>query len=179
MNDRFSLPIAATLVLLSAVAHAQHPTMPAGMSHEQHMAQMKKEAELKARGKLAMGFDQDTTSHRFEIAADGGAIVVEVNAPDDLAGRDQIRTHLKQIAADFKKGDFGKPLATHGELPPGAPVMQRRKSHITYIYTATTRGGIVRIITGDAEALDAVHAFLRYQMAEHHTGGAFTHAFQR
>jgi ubiquinone/menaquinone biosynthesis C-methylase UbiE len=159
------------LLLLTSPAHAQHSAMPPGMTHEQHMAQMKKEAEMKARGKQAMGFDQDTTTHHFATAPDGGSIAVDVNSPDDRAGRDQIRAHLKEIAAAFRQGDFAKPFMTHSEQPPGVPDLQRLKSEITYIYTETPRGGIVRIITGHPEALAAVHAFLTYQIAEHGTAG--------
>ena len=35
-----------------------HPSMPPGMSHEEHMKQMSKDAEMKRRGDAAMGFDQ-------------------------------------------------------------------------------------------------------------------------
>ena len=34
-------------LFLAPMAHAQHTAMPAGMSPEQHMAQMKKDAEMK------------------------------------------------------------------------------------------------------------------------------------
>jgi hypothetical protein len=49
-------------LFLAPMAHAQHTAMPAGMSHEQHMAQMKRDAEMKQHGNLAMGFDQDKTT---------------------------------------------------------------------------------------------------------------------
>jgi hypothetical protein len=41
---------------------------------------------------------------------------------------------------------------------------------------ARTEGGyrFVRIATSNAEALDAVHAFLRYQITEHKTGDPLT-----
>ena len=41
---------------------------------------------------------------------------------------------------------------------------------ITYRYEDLAGGGAVRIETKDARALDAVHAFLRYQITEHGTG---------
>ena len=56
------------------LAHAQHTAMPAGMSHEQHMAHMKKDAEMKQHGNLAMGFDQDKTTHHFNLTTEGGSI---------------------------------------------------------------------------------------------------------
>jgi hypothetical protein len=144
----------------------QHPTMPAGMSHEEHLKQM----ALKARGALAMGFDQDKTVHRFPSSATGGSIEVEVKDPADSVSRDQIRTHLKEIAGAFAKGDFAKPLQTHAEVPPGVPAMERLKAVIRYVYEETPRGGLVRISTSDPDALKAVHDFLSYQNTEHNSG---------
>ena len=133
--------------VLAPLAHAQHTAMPAGMSHEQHMAQMKKDAEMKQHGNLAMGFDQDRTTHHFNLTADGGSIAVEANDPADGTSRDQIRAHLGEIAVAFGQGDFQKPFMTHSEVPPGVSAMQRLKGEITYTFEETARGGIVRIAT--------------------------------
>ena len=98
-------------------AAPQHPQMPPGMTHEEHMKQMEKDGELKKRGAAAMGFDQDTTQHAFTATADGGSITVEVKNAADVRTRDQIRAHLKEIAAGFAKGDFSKLLETHVSCP--------------------------------------------------------------
>lgn len=161
-------------LLMASPSMAQHPTMPPGMTHDEHMAQMKKDAEMKQRGNAAMGFDQDKTTHHFILTADGGSIAVKANQPADTASRDQIRAHLKEIAAAFTQGDFGKPLETHGELPPGVPTMQRLKGEMSYAYADTPDGGIVRISTSNAEARAAVHQFLTYQITEHRTGDPLT-----
>jgi hypothetical protein len=52
--------------------------------------------------------------------------------------------------------------------------MQRLKDVITYLYAETPRGGIVRIVTANSEALAAVHGFLAYQVKEHATGDPLT-----
>ena len=155
------------LAAILAIA-LQHPGMPAGMSHEAHLKQMAKDAELKKRGTLAMGFDQDKTAHHFRTTAAGGSIEVEVKDPADSVSREQIRTHLKDIAGAFAKGDFAKPFQTHAEVPPGVPAMARLKDVIRYKYEGTARGGMVRISTSDPDALKAVHEFLEYQAREHH-----------
>ena len=170
MTLHFRITTVLALALLSApVALAQHPTMPAGMSHAEHLAQMKKQADMKQHGNSAMGFDQDTTTHHFKLAPDGGTIVVTANDPADVATRDQVRAHLKEIAVAFGRGDFEKPLLTHGEMPPGVPVMQRLKAEISFVYEEVAGGGAVRISTASAEALGAVHEFLTYQIKEHGT----------
>jgi SAM-dependent methyltransferase len=155
---------------LAPVASAQHTAMPAGMSHDEHMAQMKKEAEMKQHGNLAMGFDQDRTTHHFSLTADGGSIAVEAKDAADQASRDQIRAHLEEIAAAFGRGDFQKPFLTHSEVPPGVAVIQKLKGEIAYRFEESARGGIVRISTANAEARAALHEFLQYQIKEHATG---------
>lgn len=139
------------------------------MTHEDHMKQLEKEAGLKKHGAAAMGFDQDAARHKFRIEPAGGSIAVDVKDVTDLRTRDAIRAHLKQIADAFSRGDFSKPLQTHGEVPPGVPVMTERKGLITYTYADTPRGAIVRIRSRDTQALDAIHAFLGYQIREHRT----------
>jgi len=144
--------------------------MPAGMTHEEHQKQMAKDAELARRGTDAMGFDQAVTTHHFILAADGGSIQVTVKNASDTTNLEAIRTHLKEIAGQFAAGDFEKPLMTHGETPDGAAGMTARKASIAYAFESLPTGGRVRIRTKDAEALDAVHKFLQYQIREHKTG---------
>jgi len=164
----------AAFVCLPAAAAQEHPAMPPGMTHEQHMARMQKDAEMKQHGDMAMGFDQDKATHHFTLTADGGTIAVGANDPADETTRDQIRSHLGGIAKAFAKGDFGKPMMVHSELPTGAADMQRLQGKIAYRYEETPRGGLVRITTSDADALNAVHEFLRYQIREHGTGDPLT-----
>jgi len=154
---------------LAAVTQ-EHAQMPPGMTHGQHLALLRKAAETKTRGAAAMGFDQDATTHRFVLAADGGAIEVEVKNPEDVANRNAIREHLRQIAAEFARGVFEKPFATHGEVPPGVPMLQRLQGSVAYTYEQTSLGARVHIRTSNGEALAAVHDFLRYQIKEHHPG---------
>lgn len=169
----------STLILMAVIAsaimgtaaRAQHPAMPPGMTHEEHLEQLAKEAELKKRGAAAMGFDQDKTKHHFFLTAEGGRI--EVGGHED-ASRRSIQVHLKEIAADFSRGDFTKPFATHNDVPPGVLTMQQRKSAITFRYEDTAEGGRVNINTPDRMAKDAVHEFLRYQIREHRTGDPLT-----
>jgi hypothetical protein len=152
------------------VSASQHASMPPGITHEEHLAQQRREAEVKQRGASAMGFDQDATTHHFRLYADGGAIEVDVNDASDHVNRERVRIHLKAIASEFAGGEFGRPFETHAEVPPGVPVVKARRSAITYRFEETRNGARVRITTADAEARQAVHAFLRYQIREHGTG---------
>jgi hypothetical protein len=157
------------MLLLVAALVTQH-RMPPGMTHEEHLAQMKKDEALKRRGAAAMGFDQDRTTHHFVLTADGGAIEVTVNDASDTSNREAIRSHLKEIAVEFAHGDFAKPFATHGEIPPGVKTMQQRLRAIAFRYEDVAAGGRVLILTADRKAKTAVQEFLRYQIREHATG---------
>lgn len=158
------------LMCTASAGVAQHPAMPPGMSHEAHLARLQKDAEMKERGAAAMGFDQDRTTHQFGLTTTGAFIQVQVNDLADVANRDAIRAHLKEIAAEFARGDFSKPFMTHAENPPGVEIMRRQRSAIRFAVEEITSGGRVRITTADPEALNAVHDFVRYQITEHRTG---------
>lgn len=167
---RFTTALALVLIVSGRFGYAQHSDMPPGMTHEPHLAEMNKDAALKARGARAMGFDQDKATHHFVLTDTGGLIEVDANDPRDLVTRDSIRTHLSTIAREFASGNFDKPFATHADVPPGVPELRRLTNAIAYTFEPTDRGGRVRIVSANANAIRALHAFLRYQVAEHRTG---------
>jgi len=122
-----------------------------------------------------MGFDQALTSHHFLLFSDGGAIDVSVKDPGDTKNRDAIRSHLPHIAMMFGGGNFDAPMLVHDSANvPGARVLAERKSSIRYEYVETENGGRVNMITADHDALAAIHAFLKFQIAEHETGDLLT-----
>jgi hypothetical protein len=110
------------------------------------------------------------TTHHFKLASSGGSIEITVKNEKDEAAIAAVCSHLRSIAADFARGDFGKPFQTHAEVPQGVSEMQKSRQTITYRYEDLPQGGAVRIDTKDPGAVDAVHAFLRYQITEHKTG---------
>jgi len=162
-----SLIAALAAALLLA---AQHPSMPQGMSHEEHLKQIQKDEELNKRGGESMGFDQDAVTHHFRLTPDGGSIEITVKSAKDATTIAEIRSHLQTIAGDFSRGQFGKPVQTHVEVPAGRPEMRKSRRRIAYRYEELPEGGAVRIDTKDAKAMEAIHAFLRYQTTEHRTG---------
>lgn len=127
-------------------------------------------AATQQRGKQVMGVDQYSSTHVFEDLPDGGRIVLQRDASDPLDER-TIRTHMRDIAKQFSAGDFSLPGIVHDTDVPGTAVMARRKRHIRYVATDLPRGAHVRIITRDAKALKAIHAFLAYQRMDHRAAG--------
>ncbi len=134
------------------------------------MAQDDHHKGVEQRGDHMMGFSHDKTTHHFRLYADGGAIEVTANDPNDTGSRDQIRLHLSHIAGMFAAGDFKAPMLIHDQVPPGVPVLQALKEKLQYRYEDVDRGGRVRIATQNKKALAAVYEFLRFQIADHQTG---------
>ena len=123
------------------------------------------------RGAMVMGFDQLRTAHHFSLFTDGGSIDVRVKDASDAGNRDAIRAHLPHIARMFGEGNFDAPMLVHDSRKvPGTRDMAVHKADIRYRYVETPDGGRVDIVTSSPDALAAVHAFLRFQIADHKTG---------
>jgi hypothetical protein len=135
--------------------------------HDHHSA-------VDKRGDQVMGFSHDTTTHHFRLHDDGGSIEVMANSKDDTASRDQIRMHLRHIATMFADGNFRAPMLIHDQTPPGVPIMQKRKSEISYKYRDTPQGAAVDIRSDNRDAIAAIHDFLRFQISDHRTGDPTT-----
>ena len=170
---KFSLlPIALCSLLVSGIVSAQQPagspdnqknsSGPGCPMHDAH-------AHNNERAEKGMGFSQAATTHHFFLKPSGGVIQVEANDLKDSAARDTVRSHLIHIALSFSNGDFDIPMFVHDAVPPGVPAMKRLREKIAYSFEETANGGRVVIMASDPECLAAIHKFLRFQIAEHHT----------
>ena len=126
-------------------------------------------AALQGRGRVAMGVDQYTSTHRFESLPDGGRIELQRDTADS-AGVATIRQHLREIQRAFASGDFSTPAFVHMRDVPGARVMAAKRAVISYRYSDLPRGGELRIKSSDPEAVVAVHEFLAFQRKDHRAG---------
>ena len=127
-------------------------------------------AGVNARGDQGMGFSHEKTTHHFHLFTDGGSVEIASNDAADADSQEAIRQHLTMIAAKFSQGDFAIPMFIHATVPPGVETMKQLKSKITYEAENTELGAQLRITTHDAEALTAIHGFLRFQIQDHQTG---------
>jgi hypothetical protein len=144
-------------VYMSAIAQQSSPGKDDGF------------AGVNARGDQGMRFSHEKTTHHFHLLADGGAIEIKSNEPTDAASQQGIREHLAMIAVRFSEGDFAIPMFIHATVPPGVETMKQLKSKIAYEAENTVGGAQLRITTHDAEALTAIHRFLRFQIQDHQT----------
>jgi hypothetical protein len=138
---------------------------PAAAQHDQH------HAALNERGARFMGFSQEATTHHFLLARDGGRIQVNANDAKDGESITQIREHLRHIAQVFGTGDFALPGLVHDrKAVPGVDAMKQHGADLTFAFEEIDRGAHVRITGSTPEAVAAVHAFLKFQIADHKTG---------
>ena len=147
-----------SLIFLSAAILMQNPQSP---DSQQGVVE---------RGEHVMGFSHEKTTHHFLLYPNGGEISVGANDPDDKTSVEQIRMHLSHIAKMFAAGNFNAPMLIHETTAPGVPTMTRLKEFIRYDYSDTEHGARIRLVTENLQAVDAIHAFLLFQIVDHHTG---------
>ena len=152
------------LLLLAAPLAAQDMTCPMHQQHTSH------QADVEQHGDQAMGFSHDKTTHHFVLYPDGGAIEVTANDSADAESIDAIRGHMAHIATMFSNGDFSTPMFVHSQVPAGVPTMQKQRADITYTFKELPAGAEVQIKSSNADAVKAVHDFLRFQITDHQAG---------
>src|SRR5437870_9187774 len=162
-----ALALAAMVTMLIAYAQ-EKPRKDNASGNVNNMSDMTE--EMNKRGDHVMGLDHTKTAHHFRLLTDGGAIEVTANTAEDTGSRDEIRMHLGHIAKMFASGNFNAPMLIHDQTPPGVPVMHSLKDKIKYRFQEIDRGAAVHISTNIPEALQAIYAFLRFQIKEHKTG---------
>jgi hypothetical protein len=158
--------LCALLVCSTAVAAQAHD------DHSSAQPDHSKHEEINKRGDQGMGFAQDKITHHFLLRKDGGAIQVTANSADDKTSMEEIQMHLHHIAQAFKSGDFNIPMFVHDQTPPGVATMKKLKNQIKYKYEPAENGGRVMVSSANAEAVAAIHDFLKFQITEHKTGDA-------
>ena len=170
----------ATLLLLlaSSLCFGQnHPS--ANHQSMDHQSMGQQDADHQARGLQSelnqhsdqvMGFSHERTTHHFVLTADGGLIEVRVNDLKDAASLGQIRGHFQHIARMFADGNFNAPMLVHSQDVPGTATMARLKNALHWDLQEIPRGARITITADNQETLEAVHDFLRFQIADHKTG---------
>ena len=155
--------VGAMLGLPLATLAAQAKGQPKGKPDTSYAAMQK-------RGKMAMGVDQYTSTHKFDALPTGGRIELQRDVADS-AGVAQIRAHIRDIAKAFAAGDFSTPEFVHMMSVPGTKVMREKRSAISYEPRDLPRGAELLIRTKDSVAVAAIHEFMAFQRGEHHAGG--------
>lgn len=126
-----------------------------------------RQEDVAARGAHVMPFDQNTTTHMFKKASDGGVETVTANVPSDTAQVGLVRMHLAHEADLFATGDFGDPTAIHGSNMPGLADLEHGAGRIHFDYADVPGGAKITYTTGDSALVSAIHHWFDAQLADH------------
>ncbi|TFW36136.1 aspartate carbamoyltransferase [Massilia horti] len=151
-------PALALLAVLPAFAqHGEH-------MHEERVAHQDPVAE---RSVEAAPIHLAGAPHEFTKLPDGGVQRVLAKDRRDLHQVMQVREHLREIAKQFRAGDFSMPESVHGEQMPGLEQLKNAKPGILAIeYRDVVGGAELQYRSKDKQMVAAVHKF-GAQLAEH------------
>jgi hypothetical protein len=125
-------------------------------------------AEVARRGSHVMPFSLQATTHVFTQVADGGIQQVLVKDPADRDQIARVRQHLRDIAAQFSRGDFSAPSHIHGDAMPGLAALKAAPpGAITIGYRDLPDGAELRYRSRDPALVAALHDWFDAQVADH------------
>ena len=120
------------------------------------------------RGAEVMPFELNATTHIFTKTDDGGVQEVVVKNPQDTEQIRLIREHLRQIAGEFRKGDYSAPAQIHGQAMPGLAQLEHAKpGEVDIRYQDLDNGGELRFSTRNASLVAALHDWFDAQLSDH------------
>lgn len=126
---------------------------------------------MAARARQVMPFDLNRTKHTFTKTADGGTEVVVVKQAGDTRDLALIRSHLRTVAAEFRKGDYSDPARIHGMDMPGVKELEAGASRVNVDYADIPDGGRIRYSSTDPALVSALHAWFDRQISDHSMPG--------
>jgi hypothetical protein len=114
-----------------------------------------------------MPFDLERTTHVFRPLPDGGVQTVTADDPVEQEQVALIRSHLRQEARAFMRGDFGDPAEIHGSEMPDLAQLSENYDQITIDFSETDAGARLRYRAGDPRVVDALHRWFEAQLMDH------------
>lgn len=134
-----------------------------------------RQAEVAERGAQVMPFALSRTLHQFDKTANGGIQRVIVRDASDQEQIQLIRRHLRQLAERFRAGDFSGPASIHGENMPGLKAMRQAGGKLHIVYAELADGASLTYTAGEADVIQAVHAWFDAQLRDHGHDAMTTH----
>ncbi|MEU3795266.1 aspartate carbamoyltransferase [Streptomyces fructofermentans] len=119
------------------------------------------------RGRTVMPFDLDQTTHHFTPTATGGTQDVVADRSNNARQVALIRSHLKQEAMAFTRGDFGDPAQIHGAGMPGLKELESGHERIDVSYRERPDGATLTYTTEEPALIDALHDWFTAQLSDH------------
>jgi hypothetical protein len=157
MRSSFVLAIAACCSAIALTAPAASVASDAS-----------RQAEVSMRGAEVMPFALKATTHIFTRTNDGGVQEVVAKNSQDTEQIRLIREHLRQIAGEFRKGDYSAPAQIHGQTMPGLAQLEHAKpGEVDIRYQDLDNGGELRFSTRNASLVAALHDWFDAQLSDH------------
>ncbi|MEJ7743030.1 MAG: hypothetical protein WKF73_11015 [Nocardioidaceae bacterium] len=119
------------------------------------------------RGARVMPFALDATTHVFEATPKGGTQRVVAKEASDVGNISLIRSHLREEADAFSRGDFADPSAIHGDDMPGLSALRAGYKDIDVRYRDLPDGAEIAYATDNSELAAAVRAWFGAQLRDH------------
>jgi hypothetical protein len=136
-----------------------------------------RQAEVAGRGAQVMPFSLAATSHIFTKTAQGGIQRVVARRKGDTDQVRLVRQHLREIEAQFRRGDFSAPAQIHGADMPGLAQLRAAKpGAITISSKDVPDGAELAYRTADAALVAAIHSWFDAQVADHGPDATAGHA---
>ena len=132
-----------------------------------HAADSTRQRDVAKRGAQVMPFDLEQTVHEFRGFRDGGVERVSAKDPKNRVQIELIRTHLKEEAQRFSRGDYSDPASIHGNQMPGLAELSQGAARIKIHYAELPDGAEIRFTTNDPALIDAIHRWFRAQISDH------------
>lgn len=130
-------------------------------------AAISRQAVVETRGATVMPFDQNLTMHHFVPSDSGGVEMVVVIDPSDVQQVDLIRSHLRDEAERFVRGDFSDPAAIHGAAMPGLSVLEAAGGRLNIGYGNLAGGAQISYASSDPAVIAAIHDWFAAQITDH------------
>jgi hypothetical protein len=115
-----------------------------------------------------MPFSLAETKHVFTKTADGGVQRVVVRTGANKEQVRLIREHLREIQAQFRRGDFSGPSHIHGADMPGLGQLQAAKpGQVKVSYRDVPGGAELAYRSANPGLVAALHSWFDAQVSDH------------
>lgn len=145
------------------------PGVPAAAAEpREHRPDAQRQADVARRGAQVMPFDLAKTTHVFAKTAGGGTQRVVAKDPKDVEQVRLVRSHLRAVGPQFRRGDYGAPEQIHGASMAGLEALRRAPpGAISVRYADTPAGGMLTYASRDPELIAALHRWFDAQLSDH------------
>jgi hypothetical protein len=162
MSKRLAFTLISVLALAGAAAGVAAYAVVRAITDDQS-----RQEAVAERGARIMPFDLDKTTHVFRTSPDGGTQTVTAKNPSDGEQIALIRSHLKEEAERFSRGDFSDPAAIHDADMPGLAELSNGAARLRIEYVQIADGAMLTYTSDDEALVVAIHAWFDAQVSDH------------